>query len=146
MRRLILVAIFLAGCAKSDATAPSQPATPVAGNYVLTYVDGSPLPATVSVNGTSFTYTSGTLAVASSTFQFTVCSQNAGAQSACGSGFQSTVGSGQWSEPSSGDILFVEANSSSSVAATYNAGALTLPFGSGALPQGAAVNFTFTKQ
>ena len=53
----------------------------------MTSVDSRPPPATVTANGFTETFTSGSLTVADSSYTFSVCVRSAFSQTACGAGY-----------------------------------------------------------
>lgn len=134
---LITAAVF-AACG-SAATAPATDASLV-GNYQLTTINGQSLPATLNDNGTIFTFTSGTLAMADTSYQFTVCLLSPGTLSLCGQGTQFLRGEGQWFLDR-GTLVLLDNESSGPIDATASGNVVTIPYGSGTV-----LSLAFTKQ
>lgn len=133
---LALVALTLsAACSSSTA-----PTTSIRGSYVLSTVNGSALPATKNVNGFMMTFSSGTMTVTDSAFQWRVCIPSPSALSACGNGFDQLWAEGTWKATSASSVTFV-GNTESPTAVSVSGSQLTFSYGSNGV-----LTFTFTKQ
>ena len=120
---IAIAAIALMSCS-SDSTSPTSLSM---GTYTLTSVDSRALPATVTVNGFTETFTSGTLVVADTSYTFSVCVRSAFSETACGAGFDMLSSAGPWFIRN-GSLVFVDAVSDSAATVKVSGTRLTVPF------------------
>jgi hypothetical protein len=112
---IAIAALALISCS-GDSTSPTSQSI---GAYTLTSVDSRALLATVTVNGFTETFTSGTLTVADSSYTFSVCVRSAFSQTACGAGYEMLSSAAPWFIRN-GSLVFVDAASDSSIETTWS--------------------------
>ncbi len=139
-RTLILLSLCAStlAAACSGSTSATAPTRSLVGVYQLASVNGMALPATLNVSGYIFTYTSGTLQVADTSYQLDVCIFDGdGEVSRCGTGFQDDQRWGEWWNTGGGTATFLDEMTNNRLTETVTGGSLTIE---GAL--GATYQFT----
>lgn len=134
-----LTALFVLAVVTACGISADAPETPdIFGTYSLATVNGAALPATVKVDNVDQTFTSGSLTVADSSYQFAVCVQSAGTTSACGTGYDAFLESGTWYATGM-HLVFMHDKDGGTETATIGNERLTVPFGT------TGVQFSFVK-
>jgi len=132
---LAAVVAIVAACGGATA----GPSTPdIFGAYSLSAVNGAALPATAKVNGANQTFTSGSLTLTDTSYDFAVCVQSPGTTSACGSGFDALIEAGTWYATGQ-TLIFNHSLDSGKETTTFGDGRLTVPYGT------TGVQFLFLK-
>jgi hypothetical protein len=135
-----LTALFVLAVIAACGISADAPETPdIFGTYSLSAVNGAALPATVKVNNVDQTFTSGSLSLTDSSYQFAVCVQSAGTTSACGPGYNAFRESGTWYATGM-HLVFMHDTDGGTETATIGNEQLTVPYGT------TGVQFSFLKE